>query len=61
MVQTEMPKEIVLDEIPNALVSTDKRLMDFIGYMNDCFEIKPQDLALVKDSKFEDVRDDVCR
>jgi hypothetical protein len=34
------PNEIVLDKIPDALVHTDKQLMDFIGYMNDCFEVK---------------------
>jgi len=46
------PNEIVLDEIPNALVHTDKQLMEFIGYMNDCFEIKEAELALVQETKF---------
>lgn len=61
IVGVSAPKDIVLDEIPNALVHTDKQLMDFIGYMNDCFEIKEQDLALVEESQFSQVRDDVCR
>ena len=61
VVAVSAPNEIVLDEIPNALVHTDKQLMEFIGYMNDCFEIKEADLALVQETKFQHVRDDVCR
>lgn len=40
IVAVPSPKEIVLDEIPNALVHTDRQLMEFVGYMNDCFMIK---------------------
>lgn len=35
--------------------------MEFVGYMNDCFMIKEQELQLVKETQFEHVRDDVCR
>lgn len=43
------------------MLETDKKLLDFTGYMNDCFKIKEEDLALVQDTKFQEVRDDVCR
>ena len=61
IVAVTSPKEIVLDEIPNALVHTDRQLMEFVGYMNDCFMIKEQELQLVQDTQFQHVRDDVCR
>lgn len=50
-----------LDQIPPTINNVSQNLLRFTSYMGQMFEIKQQDLQLVKDTDFMTVRLDTCQ
>ena len=54
-------KEFNLDEIPPTINNVSQNLLRFTSYMGQMFEIKEQELELVKDTNFMVVRLETCQ